>query len=387
MSSPSPGRTNNFDSLRLFFAVLVIFSHSYPLGRGSNATEPLHLLTRGEITLGNLSVWSFFAISGFLITQSWVRSPSPIKFLKKRAARIYPGFIVAALLMALFVVPIAADPHVYVPVSLQSFLLHTLRLDLFDYSPIFMHNVLPGILNGSLWSIPFEFWCYIGVLLLGLTGMFRRRYFIVAVFLGVIAFRLYLAITGGMPGGKILGQIFGFPLFWAMVLPFFLAGMLFHLYGGRNLLRTPLVLLAGTLIVASGFLPHGLLVTLPICWTYILMWLAYLPALHPLNLGRYGDFSYGVYLYAFSIEQLIVMGSGGHMTPLKLFALATPASLAVGALSWFLVERHFLSQRTQLKHEGKDAVAINKSVNEAPRQKPSAPAPLLAEEAYAELKR
>ena len=353
-STRGESRLNNFDTLRLIFAVLVIFSHSFPLGRGSNATEPLSVLTHGQITFGSLSVWAFFAISGFLITQSWVRSPSPKKFLKRRVGRIYPGFFVAVLFAALVVVPLAADPQRYVPVSLQDFLLQTLRLQIFRFSPIFVHNISPNLLNGSLWSVAFEFWCYIGVLLLGVTGIFRRRWLVVAIFAAVILWHLYLAVTGWVPGGMIFGKIFGFPLFWAIVLPFFLAGSIFHLFGGPALLKRPLLIAAGVLLVASNFIPHAYVITLPTCGSYLLMGLAYLPLLHPLNLGRYGDFSYGTYLYAFPIEQLIVMHGGGSMTPLKLFLLAAPISLFVGALSWFLVERHFLSRGSLLKHEGKE---------------------------------
>jgi len=69
-------RLSNFDTLRLLFAVLVILSHSFSLGRGSSDTEPLSKLTRGEVTFGNLGVWAFFCISGYLITQSWTRSPT-----------------------------------------------------------------------------------------------------------------------------------------------------------------------------------------------------------------------------------------------------------------------------------------------------------------------
>ena len=390
MSSASGSRTNNFDSLRLIFAILVIFSHAYPLGRGSNATEPLSLLTHGQITFGNLSVWAFFIISGFLITQSWLRSPSPVRYLKRRVGRIYPGFIVATLLCALCIVPYAADPHAYLPVSLQEFFFSTLRLQLFRYPLVFAHNVSPNLLNGSLWSIPFEFWCYIGVLFLGLTQLLKRRYFVLAVFAAVIGWHLYLDITGWLPGGKILGQIFGYPLFWATVLPFFLAGMLFHLFGGRALLRTPIVILAVVTLIASNFVPHGFIVTMPTCGAYALMWLAYLPALHPLNLGRYGDFSYGTYLYAFPIEQLIVMRFGGSMHPLKLFLLAAPATLIIGALSWFLVERHFLGKSAQLRHEGQTAPVHQKSKLES---SPSyiahslhAAAPAEKEEVYAGLK-
>jgi peptidoglycan/LPS O-acetylase OafA/YrhL len=349
MKNGSRHADNSFDTLRLFFAVLVIFSHSFALGRGSDNTEPLFLLTRGQITLGNVSVWAFFVISGFLIAQSWTRSPNPLKFLKRRVARIYPGFIVAALLSALILVPIAADPATRHPVAIGNFLLQTLRLQVFDTPPIFIHNAWPNTLNGSLWSVPFEFWCYIGILLLGVAGMLRRRWLVAALFVAVIAWHLYLSITGWAPGGKILGIIFGFPLFWATVLPFFLAGSLFHLFGGVALLRKRLMIAALVILIASNFIPHALIVTLPVCGAYILLGVAYLPLLRPLNLGRFGDFSYGTYLYAFPIQQLIVYCGGGTMSPVKLFLLAAPLSVGVGVLSWFLVERHFLSKSPSLR--------------------------------------
>ena len=340
---------NSFDTLRLFFAVLVIFSHSYALGRGSNDTEPLSVLTHGQITFGNVSVWAFFVISGFLIAQSWTRSPNPLKFLKRRVSRIYPGFIVAALLMALVVVPFAVDPAARQPFAIGNFVLQTLRLQVFKVAPVFVHNAQPNALNGSLWSVPFEFWCYIGILLMGLTGVLRRRWPVVAIFAAVIAWHLYLSITGWIPGGKVLGLIFGFPLFWAIVLPFFLAGSLFHLFGGTALLRKPLMIVAFAILAASNFIPNGLLVTLPICGAYLLLGLAYLPWLRPLNLARFGDFSYGTYLYAYPIQQLIVKFNGGAMDPLKLFLLAAPISIGVGALSWFLIERHFLAREPVFK--------------------------------------
>lgn len=343
---------NNFDSLRLIFAILVILSHSFPLTRGSNDTEPLMQLTHGQITFGNISVWAFFAISGFLITQSWQRTPKIVKFMKRRVGRIYPGFAVAGLLTALIVVPIAADPATYLPISLQSYFLNTLRLQIFQYPALFMHNAQPNVLNGSLWSVAYEFWCYIGVMLLGLVGLLRRRPVVVVLFFLVIGLHLYMDISGWAPSGAILGQIFGYPPFWAAVLPFYLAGTLFQLYGGHKLLRLPFIGVAAALLIASNFIPHGLIVTVPTCGAYLLMALAYLPSLHPLNLGRYGDFSYGTYLYAMPIQQLLVLRVHGQLSPWLLFAEATPITILVGALSWFLVERHFLQRGSQLKHEG-----------------------------------
>ena len=346
------GHANNFDSLRLIFAVLVILSHSFPLTRGSNDTEPLSRITFGQITFGNISVWAFFVISGFLITQSWQRSPKVVKYLKRRVGRIYPGFIVTAILTALIVVPIAADPATYAPISIKSFVWDTLRLQIFPTSPVFVHNPGANALNGSLWSVPYEFWCYLGVMTLGLIGLLRRRRVVVTLFALVIALHLYMDVTDWKPAGAILGQIFGYPPFWATVLPFYLAGTIFQIYGGRALLQPRLLWAAAAVLIFSNFVPHGLVVTMPICGSYLLMGLAYLPMLHPLNLGRFGDFSYGTYLYAFPIQQLLVQHAHGAISPLMLFAEAAPLTLVVGALSWFLVERHFLQRSSQLKHEG-----------------------------------
>lgn len=344
--------SNNFDSLRLIFAVLVIFSHSFPLTRGSNDTEPLSRITFGQINFGNIGVWAFFVISGFLITRSWQRSPRVIPYLRRRIARIYPGFTVAALLSAIFVYPFVANPPTYVPVSILDFVLRTLQLQQFTMSPVFMHNPSPNALNGSLWSVPFEFWCYIGVMVLGLVGLLQRRAVVIVIFALVIGAHLYIDLTGWNPGGAIFGKIFGYPRFWANVLPFYLAGTLFQIYGGKSLLNSRIIAVAAALLIAADFVPHALVVVLPICGSYLLMALAYWPALHPLHLGRFGDFSYGTYLYAFPIQQLLVLRVHGQIDPWLLFAEATPITLILGALSWFLVERHFLQRTSQLKHEG-----------------------------------
>jgi peptidoglycan/LPS O-acetylase OafA/YrhL len=339
-------RTNNFDTLRLIFAFLVIFSHSFPLGSGSYDTEPLWALTRGQTELGKVSVWGFFVISGFLITQSWLRSPSPIKFLGRRIGRIYPAFIVLAMISAIIIVPYASDAHSHTQISLRHFVSHTLRLNVWEMPPVFTKNIHPNVLNGSLWSIPFEFCCYLGVLILGLSRLLQWRYLIVALFVLVVGCHLSMDIVGWTGGGEIFGDL----VTWATVLPFFIAGMLFHLFGGQKLLRVRAAIFLLLILVASYFIPHGYVITMPTCGAYVLMQLAYLPALNPLNLGRYGDFSYGVYLYAFPVQQLLVMSAGGHMSPYALFALAAPISLILGALSWFLVERYFVLKRGQVKN-------------------------------------
>jgi peptidoglycan/LPS O-acetylase OafA/YrhL len=360
--SSQPRPTNNFDSLRLILAVLVILSHAFPLSRGSNDTEPLYELTRGQTTLGNLSVWGFFAISGFLITQSWTRSPKVAGYLRRRIGRIYPGFIVLALLSVLILAPLAAGPGHRWSTTPWRFIADTLRLQSFDMPPVFEANPSPNALNGSLWSIPYEFWCYIMVMVFGLLGLLRRRWFLVALLVEVVGLHAYLDWSGWHPGGKLFGEMFGYPLFWVTVLPFFLAGMIFNLWGGKALFRADIAAVSFLLLVVSYFVPYGAMLALPTVGAYALLWLAQTRRLNFLHLGRYGDFSYGVYLYAYPIEQFVQMYSGGRMSPLLLFCISAPLSLAAGAASWFLVEKHFLSKSARLKHEGVDVSSAGKEL-------------------------
>jgi peptidoglycan/LPS O-acetylase OafA/YrhL len=344
-------RQNGFDSLRVLFAVLVIFSHCYPLTFGNNDSEPLAKLAApamvpgDELTLGAVSVWAFFVLSGFLITKSWQRSPSAWSYLKKRIRRIYPGFLVAVSVCALLQIAFA-DPGAPRLPGLGNFLYHSLRLQIFDSSSVFASNPVPNVINGSLWSIPYEFWCYIGVLALGVTGWLRSRWIVLCLLL-VVTLHAWMDYRHWLPGGMLLGQILGFPLFWARVLPFFLAGMFFALNEHRVQLRPGFAAVSALVLVAATPFRYAPSFVYPVFGSYVLLFAAFSGPITRLDLGRWGDFSYGTYLYAFPIQQLLVHLTRGRLAPIVLFFLAAPLSLGAGALSWFCVERWFLSRATR----------------------------------------
>src|ERR1700678_4151390 len=104
-------RRNNFNTLRLLFAVLVIFSHSYPVVFGTDEREPLYRYTRGAYTLGAMAVAFFFVVSGFLITRSWLNSAATVEYIKKRCLRIFPGYAMVGL-VCFAVIPPLAGAHV-----------------------------------------------------------------------------------------------------------------------------------------------------------------------------------------------------------------------------------------------------------------------------------
>src|SRR5262249_18035083 len=102
-------RNNNFDALRLVAAMSVIFSHSFLIAEGTQNNEPLILLTGNQAIFGLAGVFVFFAISGFLVTQSFEQTPRPLSFLAKRALRIFPGLFVATVFSALLVGSLVTD--------------------------------------------------------------------------------------------------------------------------------------------------------------------------------------------------------------------------------------------------------------------------------------
>jgi peptidoglycan/LPS O-acetylase OafA/YrhL len=167
-------RQNNIDFVRILLALLVILSHSYSLALNNERTEPFNLLSRGQSTGGRLAVDLFFILSGFLIAASYERSSSAFSYLKKRVARIYPAFILLTLLTVAVILPLAHGrvAGATFPDKARNVIGNMLVLREFGAEGTFPRNP-SGEVNGSLWSIAFEFWCYIGVMLLGLSGLLR----------------------------------------------------------------------------------------------------------------------------------------------------------------------------------------------------------------------
>ena len=169
---------NNFDAIRLAMALFVVWSHSFAIYIGSEDTEPISLLMNGTDNAGNVGVLVFFIISGFLICQSFNQRKTVQNYFERRVRRIYPGYMVATAICAFIVIPIFSS-HADLSAK-EVFKTVGLNLLLRNYFP--PSDVFAGRpLNGSLWSIPFEFWCYIGLALLGTLRLLTARWSIVVI--------------------------------------------------------------------------------------------------------------------------------------------------------------------------------------------------------------
>lgn len=342
-------RNNAFTLLRLLLASAVVFSHSYTLG--GFGPDPLARWCGGQMNFGNLAVAGFFAVSGFLLTHSLAGDASVARFCVHRAARILPGYWMALLLSALVLAPaliarefpgrfsfgemLRLGPH-----SALEYLAHnwTLRTQQYTIGPLFAGNAGGHAVNGSLWTLYHEAMCYAGLLLLAVSGGLKPRVTLVlfaAVYgMQVLDFTDHAAFVQISPLAAMAGQFFSSALMRPLYLGF-LAGMLVRQLdpGGHGKARWVWVALA----VLAASIPAGLL---PIAWPLTLpVVLLHLARRLPLGgAGRLGDWSYGIYIYAFPIQQCLALAGVPRFGVAVFFAASLALAFFAGAMSWHLVE-------------------------------------------------
>jgi peptidoglycan/LPS O-acetylase OafA/YrhL len=337
-----PARQNNFDALRLVAAISVIFSHSFLIAEGTQNREWLILLTGNQSILGLVGVFVFFAISGFLVTQSFEQTPNPLHYLAKRALRIFPGLFAAAVVSAFVLGPLVTDLPLGTYLSRAEPYLYVVGNTLLDQT---VHE-LPGVrfaenpvgleINGSLWTLRLEFAMYLMVLVLGLL-----RRLTVPVVLALLAFGIVSLRFEMLDEFEKWGWFFQLLSGWAWLVGFFAAGMVLYKLRHTRIFdgRIALLALAGLVlsIPLRQFIP-----LFPVFGCYLALWLAFNPWLPVIPAARFGDLSYGLYIYGWPVEEAVMWLSGGSAAWWQVFLTALPATATIAFLSWHLVERPML---------------------------------------------
>lgn len=340
--NPAPDhRTNNFNGLRLLFAVLVLFAHAFTLA--APGEDPVLIATGGRISLARLAVNGFFVISGFLVWRSLLASASVWDYLRKRALRIFPALIVITLLCVAVLGPLVTtlSAHGYwADPATRAYALNPLWMlrggVRFELPGVFTDAPITAV-NSSLWTIPYELFCYGFVLL---RFPLRRAGRMPAVVLGALF--IAVALAGLHPwSGSLPHTSFAYDTL-TDVLPFFLGGaFIAQLNGERYLTNWMLpaaltaLLMADLLWLTQGRLEHMLLPPLVIG-------LAYLPVRWSLP-TQFGDISYGLYLAGWPAQQLLFHSAG--VSGWALFGCSLVAAVIYGLLSWHLLEKHALAWR------------------------------------------
>lgn len=357
LAAAAEDRRNNFDFLRFLFASLVLAYHCFALllGSGPRPEVPGEALAT---LAGGSGVDFFFVISGFLVSASWARRPQISPFLLKRAFRIYPAFLFASCFCAFVAGPWGADsvPRYWRDFGFVRFFLYLplLPADVVgpDMARVFARLPYPHVIDGSFWTLRYEFGMYFLVAALGLFGAFRRRVWLLGLF-GLL-YALF-AVLQGTSTIHILSRplpLVGSPAAWVRFAVFFGSGMIFYLFRDRVSFSLALGLICFGVLLLAGTRLALFSAALPICGSYLLFYAAFHPQIRLQNFARFGDFSYGMYLFAFPVQQLLVQHYGLVLTPFRLFLAAFPLTLLCAVVSWHCVEAPCLALKKGMRSTG-----------------------------------
>ena len=344
-----PDVPNGFDALRFFAATAVLVGHSWPLTGRKPEPYP-----GGWDTLGGIGVAVFFVISGFLVAASRDRSASIWSFLHKRALRIVPAFLLVCLLSVFVLGPWLTTLPLKDYFDHPQARIYFANLTMFDVQlalpGVFAGNIYPHAVNGSTWTLPIECFMYV-LLAVGGAVLLSRWAALPIVILAIIAFHFY-ALDWAGSGAHLWTTL---PVYHTVKFGiFFGLGTCAYLWR-EELPLSPLI--AVLLWVAAVLLSDRSYAIVPymLAVSYSTLTVAALPWGLLTRWGRFGDFSYGMYLFAFPVQQTIAHFHGARLPLPWNIALCFGATLLLAVLSWHLVERPALALKRGPHHHPESA--------------------------------
>lgn len=341
------GRDNNFTLLRFFAALAVLYGHSYPLSLGLSGGEDVISQLSIRIcqeSLPSIAVGLFFVTSGFLVCASYIQRESLFAFIVARILRIFPGLFIAVL-FCIFIIGAFASTETLLDYVLSastwSFFKHNIFLVnglQFDLPGVFIDNPYPSSVNGSLWTLPIEVWMYFWVAVLGSLSLLKDER----------VFNLFFIIISLMYGQASDNSFFIAQepknAYYSLL---FMLGAFFYVNRHRLYLRFDLLSLLVLLVYFSA--GHQFSTYLKaICFAYLVLLLALHPKCKLPSIDRWGDISYGLYIYAFPVQQMIA-----HLIPkiqpMTMFLLSSLITIILAILSWHLVEKPALKMKARIR--------------------------------------
>jgi len=330
-------KQNNIGFFRFIAAFAVLFGHTYNLCVGRHGhVDPISSVVGAYMPFGlglaGFGVVVFFILSGYLVAASFDRSPDLLTYVESRCLRIFPGLIGAVLFctygVGWLVTSLPTSEYLTHPGTISYLWNNMTLLEVrFRLPGVFEENPWVGAVNGSLWTLPIELLMYGYVVVVGLLGWLQRR----AVF-NLAALILVLAYLASPDNFVLLKNAKHYYLGLS-----FLVGTFFYVNRDVVLLQKRTAVFAvGLLLLSWETRWYDFLSVISIA--YIVLAFGFDHKFRLPRLDRYGDLSYGLYLYAFPLQQLAIFYLG-HESPWLITLWSLVGALSLAYLSWHFIER------------------------------------------------
>jgi peptidoglycan/LPS O-acetylase OafA/YrhL len=332
---------NNFDLLRLIAASFVLLSHSFNVYGKHDLSLISSIEGYENISFGVFGVSIFFAISGFLVTKSRTLTPKGEQFMIKRLLRLYPAIYLNMVIVYFFIVPITIATPVfeYFSMAFKNIPL-LLASGVFFESPsltgIFEANHTSSVVNMSLWTLFYELACYLIILLCGSVFNIKRN-----IPLVTIAFAAYFCNSILFPRSNLdLAAVYCCT---------FLLGSCFFLYKEYIPLKAVVALLCAiclmVLFIANIYFIPLYLLSVTYLSLYVALRLRYFG-----NFAKYGDLSYGIYIYAWPVQQTVAISFAFSSALFPVYMVVSLLIVIIFAFfSWHVIERPAIMLKAKLK--------------------------------------
>ena len=345
LASASVGRDNNLNLMRVIAAMLVLLSHSFTVATGDSSSEPGRLQL--GLTLGDFAVDIFFVMSGYLVTKSITRSQSLRHYALARGFRIFPGLWIAlAISTAIVCVWFTSAPlsHNLLDLEVWRYVLKNAIVvtgPVFGFPGAFSGNPYPASVNASLWTLPLELWMYIVLAIAWVLSRllpwkrpdnFQNMVRALAVVLTVAAIG---CVAIGHPSNSLRHASM-----------FYIAACLYG-FQDRVPLRGAAFVTVLAMLLGAAFLPRlAFEVPYRLLVPYLVLYVAFIPGGFVRRYNCVGDYSYGIYIYAFPIQQMCAASFPG-ISVLRLFLLSGALTVVCAMLSWHLIEKAAMQWRVR----------------------------------------
>jgi peptidoglycan/LPS O-acetylase OafA/YrhL len=334
-------RPSGFDYMRLALALSVVGLHFVTIDYGAEFAGEF-LFDTWRRPFAAIILPMFFALSGFLVAGSLYRSKTLFAFLGLRVCRIVPALAVEILLCAFILGPIFTTfslSEYFADRLFYRYFFNIIGHVQFLLPGVFPSNPHPNVVNEQLWTIPWELRCYLLIAAMSLMSMVRSRVLLIVVALAFSA--AVFAYYGLTPPHGWVSRVAGF-----MLVEAFLAGIVVFVFSDRLPHSKWFFYLSLITAVALLLIPRGdFFVSFPVAYVTVYLGLLNPPRNRAL-LG--GDYSYGIYLYGFPIQQAVAYVNHAHRCWYVDALYVLPLTLVVAVASWWLVEKPTLSLRRYL---------------------------------------